>query len=59
MIAEQKTHRLVRSHDFDEAEFGIDQEDIGFVIDLLRNQIYSNKILRRLEQRRPELVFDC
>ena len=45
MIAEQKTHRLVRSHDFDEAEFGIDQEDIGFVIDLLRNQIYSNKIL--------------
>ena len=24
---------------------GIDQEDIGFVIDLLRNQIYSNKIL--------------
>ena len=45
MIAEQKTHRLVRSHDFDEAQFGIDQEDIGFVIDLLRNQIYSNKIL--------------
>ena len=45
MIAEQKTHKLVRSHDFDEAEFGIDQEDIGFVIDLLRNQIYSNKIL--------------
>ena len=44
MIAEQKTHRLVRSHDFDEAQFGIDQEDIGFVIDLLRNQIYSNKI---------------
>ena len=34
MIAEQKTHKLVRSHDFDEAEFGIDQEDIGFVIDL-------------------------
>ena len=45
MIAEQKTHKLVRSHNFDEAEFGIDQEDIGFVIDLLRNQIYSNKIL--------------
>ena len=45
MIATQKTHTLVRSHDFEESEFGIDQEDISFVIDLLRNQIYSNKPL--------------
>ena len=39
MIATNKTHTLVRSHDFEESEFGIDQEDISFVIDLLRNQI--------------------
>ena len=45
MIATNKTHTLVRSHDFEESEFGIDQEDISFVIDLLRNQIYSNKPL--------------
>ena len=45
MITTNKTHTLVRSHDFEESEFGIDQEDISFVIDLLRNQIYSNKPL--------------
>ena len=45
MISTNKTHTLVRSHDFEESEFGIDQEDISFVIDLLRNQIYSNKPL--------------
>lgn len=45
MIATNKTHTLVRSHDFEEHEFGINQEDISFVVDLLRNQIYSNKPL--------------
>ena len=45
MIATNKTHNIVCSHDFEESEFGIDQEDISFVIDLLRNQIYSNKPL--------------
>lgn len=45
MIAQQKTHTLVRSHDFEESEFGINPEDVSHVIHLLRNQIYSNKTL--------------
>lgn len=45
MIAQQKTHTLVRSHDFEESEFGIDASDVSHVIHLLRNQIYSNKTL--------------
>ena len=45
MIAKQKTHTLVRSHDFEETEFGVNSEDVQHVIHLLRNQIYSNKTL--------------
>jgi hypothetical protein len=45
MIAQQKTHTLIRSHDFEESEFGIDSSDVSHVIHLLRNQIYSNKTL--------------
>jgi len=45
MIVDEEKRILVNSQDFDEMSFGIDSEDVPFVMNILRNQIYSDKIL--------------
>lgn len=45
MIVDEEKQKIINSHDFEESDFGIDKEDIPFVMNILRNQIYSDKIL--------------
>lgn len=46
MKLEKETQQpLIDSHEFEKGSFGIDQEDMPMVMNLLRNQIYSNKPL--------------
>jgi hypothetical protein len=44
-LDKEKQQKLINSHDFEQGGFGIDQEDVPIVMNLLRNQIYSNKPL--------------
>lgn len=45
MIVDEEKRVLINSQDFNEMSFGIDREDVPFVMNILRNQIYSDKIL--------------
>jgi hypothetical protein len=42
---ESKKQVVINSQDFESNQFGIDQEDFPFIMNMLRNQIYSNKPL--------------
>lgn len=42
---ESKKQIVINSQDFESNQFGIDQEDFPFIMNMLRNQIYSNKPL--------------
>jgi hypothetical protein len=44
MIPEKSTHS-VSTGDFQTKQFGIDSEDFSHLVDLIQNQLYSNKIL--------------
>ena len=44
MIIEQKGSELINSQEFKTSNFGVDEEDMPFLISLLRDKIYSDKM---------------
>lgn len=50
MKIEQKRKTVVSSHEFKSEKFTIDQSEIGFVINLLRSKLYSDKILAPIRE---------
>lgn len=45
MKLDKEEKEIIRTEEFEEESFGIDDDNIAHIFDILRNKIYSNKIL--------------
>lgn len=44
MIRKDSNISIERSGDFEESSFGIDQEDVSLILEIIRNKLYTNKM---------------